>query len=115
MCAAPGGAANTANCSFVNADLTAVGSYAGSPSPSGSFDQGGNVWEWSEGLVGVGARIQGGVFDGGPHLLDASTKIHVSGDSGNSGFRLASIPEPATGMLLLAGVCGLAGWRRRRV
>jgi hypothetical protein len=28
------------------------------------------------------------------------------------GFRLAMIPEPSTGLLMFAGLLGLAGWRR---
>jgi hypothetical protein len=37
-CASPGATANTANCWPAVQDLTAVGSYAGSPSPNGTFD-----------------------------------------------------------------------------
>jgi len=29
------------------------------------------------------------------------------------GFRVASIPEPGTGLLLSLGMLGVAGWRRR--
>ena len=28
------------------------------------------------------------------------------------GFRLAMVPEPSTGLLVIAGLLGLAGWRR---
>jgi hypothetical protein len=52
-CAVPGATANTANCSFLVEDLTDVGSYTGSASPSGTFDQGGNV------LGEVGVRSVG--------------------------------------------------------
>jgi PEP-CTERM motif len=30
------------------------------------------------------------------------------------GLRLAMIPEPSTGLLVIAGLLGLAGWRRAR-
>ena len=40
---APTAAPNTANCGNASGDLTAVGSYTGSPSPYGTFDQGGNL------------------------------------------------------------------------
>jgi formylglycine-generating enzyme len=57
ICAAPTATPNTANCnSVVNApygDLTPVGSYPGSPSPYGTFDQGGNVWEWNETMSSI--------------------------------------------------------------
>jgi len=35
---------------FVNY-LTDVGAYTSAPSPYGTFDQGGNLWEWNEGIV----------------------------------------------------------------
>jgi len=43
VCAAPGATPNTANCGRAVGDLTDVGSYTGSASPSGTFDQGGNA------------------------------------------------------------------------
>ena len=43
----PGTTTHSANCGGVN-DLTDVGIYTGSPSPNGTFDQGGNEWEWNE-------------------------------------------------------------------
>ena len=36
----------------VRGNLTIKGSYAGSASPYGTFDQGGNIAEWTEGIVG---------------------------------------------------------------
>lgn len=52
-CMMPGPSANTANCEHAAGDpfigeLTVVGSYTLSPSPNGTFDQGGNVNEWNE-------------------------------------------------------------------
>ena len=47
-CALPGATANTANCNYrLRDDVTDVGSYTGSPSPYGTFDQGGNMWEYT--------------------------------------------------------------------
>jgi len=54
-CAVPGATPNTANCNGVMGgswgDLTDVGAYTGSASPNGTFDQGGNVWEWNEAII----------------------------------------------------------------
>jgi len=51
VCSAPTATPNTANCGPVLPDLTNVGSYPGSPSPNGTFDQGGNVEEWIDAIV----------------------------------------------------------------
>jgi hypothetical protein len=45
--------------------------------------------------------------------------LHVNGSrnaaaSGLSGFDLAFVPEPTTGLLLLMGISGMAGARPRR-
>ena len=97
-------------------DLTNVGSYTGSPSPYGTFDQGGNVWEWNEAIISGSYRgVRGGSFGDHPDYLAASTRF-PHGPSGGEfdvvGFRLAMIPEPGTGLLVIAGLLGLAGWRR---
>lgn len=119
VCAAPGATANTANCGSVVGDLTDVGSYTGAASPAGTFDQGGNVWEWNEAIISGSIRgLRGGAFfDFGPDDLAASFRNDFVGPTSEVsfvGFRVASLPEPGTGLLLLMGMLGLAGWRRRR-
>jgi len=118
VCAAPGATANTANCGFVNGDLTAVGSYTGSASPAGTFDQGGNVWEWNEAIIVGGSNrgLRGGSFGINPDNLAASDRLDFVPANENVfvGFRVASLPEPGAGLLVMVGVLGLAGWRRRR-
>jgi hypothetical protein len=75
-CAAPGATPNTANCTPVGlgSDVTDVGSYTGSASPSGTFDQGGNVNEWNEAIVnaGAGRDFRGGSLDEPAVTLAAS-------------------------------------------
>ncbi len=77
--------------------LTPVGAFMDSPGPYGTFDQGGNVWQWLEDpLDGVYREARGGSFsDDGSGLL--STEF--DGGPPNSvnetfGFRVAYVPEP---------------------
>jgi len=115
-CASPGGTPNIANCLGPVGDLTAVGSYTGSASPYGTFDQGGNVIEWNEAFIFTSYRgLRGGSFYDGPVQLPASLRPFYEPAYGDflAGFRVASIPEPGTGLLVLTGLLGLAGSRRR--
>jgi formylglycine-generating enzyme required for sulfatase activity len=117
-CTIPGATANTANCAGAVGDLTEVGSYTGSASPNGTFDQGGNDWEWNESILDTRSLrgLRGGSYLGNPTLPGASIRSRgdPSAESIGVGFRVASIPEPATGLLVMAGVLCLAGRHRRR-
>ena len=112
------GVANGANCNFVWGDLTALGSYTLSVSPSGTFDQGGNVWEWNEGITNTSDRgIRGGSFlDGSPKGFAASSRNGTTPEQENAsvGFRVAMVPEPSTALLLAGGLLALAAGRRGR-
>ena len=118
VCAAAGATPNTANCGAVVGDLTAVGSYTGSASPYGTFDQGGNVWEWNDSIIPSFNRgLRGGSYDYGANNQAASLRPSSGSMLEESfvGFRVASIPEPGTGLLVLTGLLALAGSRRRCV
>jgi sulfatase modifying factor 1 len=119
-CTTPGVTANTANCDFAVSDLTDVGDYTGSASPSGTFDQGGNVSEWTETIPWFSFRIDlGGNFSAGPRWNAAwergGSEPHNAGD--NLGFRVASpVPPPfpdgipaLSPLGLLAVAAGLLG------
>jgi formylglycine-generating enzyme required for sulfatase activity len=129
VCESPAGTTtHSANCNFAVNDTTDVGAYTTSPSASGTFDQGGNISEWNEDLLGLSRRRRAGDYGGDP-INNAATRVFVFGpsnESGSVGFRVASIPEAvpslslggmlvlAAGLLVMMGLLGLAGWRRPR-
>ncbi len=114
---APPGGSNSANYNFAVGDLTRVAAYVNSESPYGTFDQGGNVWEWNESLdFGSFRGIRGGAWYDIPAFLQASVRGYGgAGDSGsNLGFRVAIVPEPTTSALLGVALLVLGGLSLRR-
>jgi formylglycine-generating enzyme len=93
---------------------TDVGSY-GYSSPYGTFDQGGNVWEWNEAL-GSYRVLRGGPFNNSGGTLHASARAFsypANEGYGRFGFRVSEVPEPATLAIFALGAVGLL--RRRRI
>jgi formylglycine-generating enzyme len=93
---------------------------AGGLSPYGTMGQGGNVFEWEEtdfDLVNgpsTNARGQrGGFWSSGALNLSSPNRVSfVPTNQGNFiGFRVATVPEPGTAMLLTIASLGLL-WRR---
>jgi formylglycine-generating enzyme required for sulfatase activity len=119
-CAVPGAIPNTANCDDATGGLrlSEVGAYTASPSPYGTFDQGGNVWEWSESIEpGKDRGLRGGNWDKPNTQLrvNATAASDPLAENGDFGFRVARLaPEPAQALLALAGGLVLAALRRRR-
>jgi formylglycine-generating enzyme required for sulfatase activity len=102
--------------------LTVVGEFELSKSPYGTFDQGGNVWEWNETIISSGRGLRGGSFaspQGDLHRF-ARQYLFPNREDERFGFRLASvknqvIPEPSTFIVWsLLGGLGIIGWWRRR-
>lgn len=116
--------ANVANY-FLGADwngqdgnVTTVGS-AGLLSASyyGTFDQGGNVWEWNESIDGVNRGLLGGGYeDGGLNLRSTfSGSNDPLGEGANKGFRLASAIADGGSTFAMLGLAlaGIAGLSRK--
>jgi len=101
---------------------TVAGEFQDSDSPYGTFDQGGNVWEWNESVVSDTARgLRGGSFGGygrGDSYLRASSRDYSdavgypSYEHDYLGFRVVQVPEPTTLAVLALGGVGMLARRR---
>ena len=100
--------------------VTDVGTYASDASYYGTFDQGGNVWEWNDAIVSTSNRgLRGGSFSFDGNDLQSSVRnfFNPSGEFNFIGFRvssLAPIPEPSAYAAILGCLgLGLALMRRK--
>jgi len=98
-----------------NGNVTTVGS-AGALAESyfGTADQAGNVWEWSDAVIGSSRGLRGGSWVNLAGDLPASYRFDGSPTvEGNFvGFRVASVPEPSA--LLLTMIAASVSLTRRR-
>jgi len=93
---------------------TEVGAHQNSESPYGTFDQGGNVWEWNETAIGSYRGLRGGSYGPYGDYLHAADRVrhYPTYEVTFVGFRIAEVPEPAT-LVLLAFASLLVVSRRR--
>jgi formylglycine-generating enzyme len=100
-----------------------VGAYSSSSSAYGTYDQGGSLNEWTDGVIlGGGRIIRGGDWNNSYLGMESPTR----GDGGNAavtyqdddlGFRLVTsttVPEPTTYALLGLGAIGMLMLMRRK-
>ncbi len=100
---------------------TEVGAHENSGSPYGTFDQGGNMWEWNEAddisILSRGLRGGSFLYTGtvGDALLasERSYQNLPTTEGSDVGFRVAQVPEPGSITLLLCGLVSMIYWRRR--
>ncbi len=91
----------TAQANFIGNGInntTPVGSYAANY--YGTFDMGGNVWEWNEAIIGVGRGLRGGSFSepNGVLALRAEIRLNIISSSiefSDIGFRVSQLAPPA--------------------
>jgi sulfatase modifying factor 1 len=110
----------TADANYSSSGSTNVGQYGGDNSFYGTSDQGGNVWEWNDAVIAGSRGLRGGSWNDinyGDYYLRSS--IRESGNPSDGylgfdvGFRVASIPEPASMLSTLALVSSGLLIRRR--
>ena len=77
--------------------LTPVGAFAASPGPYGTFDMGGDVFQWNEAVVSTSYRgCRGGSYSVSSADLVSSYRSsgNPAADSSSTGFRIASTLFP---------------------
>ncbi|WP_428305741.1 formylglycine-generating enzyme family protein [Lacipirellula sp.] len=84
--------------------LSNVGAYTFAASPYGTFDQGGNVYEWNEAVIdGAYRGVRGGSYANLAEKLLSSERFNSrtspAEESSSVGFRVAFVPEPGAAVL----------------
>lgn len=103
---------------------TEVGAFADSASSYGTFDQGGNVWEWNDTLMRQEVNYTERGLRGGSYSFSSFGMVATNRngreppicEDAGIGFRVASVPEPCALVLFGIAAAGLFAyaWRRRR-
>lgn len=112
----------TADANYANSvgTLTDVGTYSDDASYYGTFDQGGNAWEWNDAIVSSSNRgLRGAALDNNAFDLRslARSSIDRTHEGYNVGFRissLAAIPEPSTYAAMFGSLALAVATMRRK-
>ena len=109
--------ANYGNSTDLTNYLTPVGAFAASPGPYGTYDMGGDLFSGTRRSYRarvVGAR--GGCWEFNQDYMSSSYRNDFGPAYSNLGigFRVASVPEPSTIAISLAGAACLLAYTRRR-
>lgn len=109
-------ASQSGDYSWTQQYLTEAGAFAQASSHYGTFDQGGNVWEWNDAIVGASRGIRGGSWLGGPDALAATERFSTnpSYEDRDLGFRIVVVPEPSLPGLFATAALALTWQRQRR-
>jgi len=123
-CEEPPGTTDSINCSHQPSELKEVGAYASAASHYGTFDQAGNVSEWTESegtLVAVDDRLApGGNLYYATDQLQAPAQFAEVNSGGMElsfgaiGFRVVQVPEPTGAALRVAALLMLGVLQVRR-
>jgi hypothetical protein len=101
----PAQGANRANYNNVTGGVTPVGAYPGTATHYGTFDQAGNVWEWTETAIDTDRGLRGGSWNDYALLLTAAYRDSEppTAETEFAGFRVAAaatvVPPPNAGPL----------------
>jgi formylglycine-generating enzyme len=96
--------------------LTDVGAYSASADPYGTFDEGGNVFQWNEAIIdGMYRGVRGGAWRQPFWEMSSSYRgiNNPSEEDSLTGFRVATIPEPSTTVLTIVAICLTWWWQKR--
>ena len=100
---------------YYSNDTTPVGLYP-YPSYYGTYDQGGDVYQWNESIYGSYRGLRGGSFGDFlvSHLQSGENYFYdyPSADFNYLGFRVSQVPEPASLGVLALGFTGMLLRRR---
>jgi len=98
--------------------LTPVESFTNSASYYGTYDQSGDVFQWTDATSSDDRVLRGGDWYDGSFAMESSYRLEDTPyyESYDIGFRVASdaIPEPSTWTMMAAGVGALVAFRRHR-
>lgn len=97
---------------------TMAGEFQNSDSSYGTFDQGGNVWEWNDSIIDQIDMYTYRGLRGGSFALTGGLQASIRYDGPppfeayDVGFRVVEIPEPTTIAIMALGVMGMLGRQR---